>query len=62
MNVKDKGLLDASAVVIKTGPDREDRINSGSYIQRADARQKALEQQKSQISLPEGDYLPDFLE
>ncbi len=62
VNVKDKGLLDASAVVIKTGPDREDRINSGSYIQRADARQKALEQQKSQISLPEGDYLPDFLE
>ena len=33
INVKEKGLLQESAIVISAGPGREDRILSGSYIE-----------------------------
>jgi len=62
VNVKDKGLLASSAIVIEAGPDREDRITSGSYQQRAAERARAKESEQTISNPPSNNYLPDFLE
>ncbi len=58
INVKTNGLLSASAIVVEAGPDKEDRIASGSYLdlrkREAAARQPASEANES--------YLPAFLQ
>ncbi len=59
VNAKDKGLLSASAIVIETGPEREDRLKTGSYQERAQARNAAAAAQLE--SAPATSYLPDFL-
>jgi ferredoxin len=58
VNVKAKGLLDRSAIVIGAGEGKEDRLSSGSY--------QALRQHEQENRRPKGestktDYLPDFL-
>ena len=64
MNAVEKKLLKQSAVVVRAGQGREDRLPSGSYIalreeeerRRQQERQKLLPQQPAEES-----YLPDFL-
>ncbi len=41
VNVKSKGLLSSSAIVVEAGEGKEDRIRSGSYVQLQISRQKA---------------------
>jgi polyferredoxin len=58
-NVKELELLIKSAIVVKTGPGKEDRIVRGSYKQLQTERMK----NKKQLlpPSPKNDYLPDFL-
>jgi ferredoxin len=61
INVKSTKLLTESAICVSAGPDKEDRIVSGSYRALQAERLKDTKQQHSQ---PEGSgdtYLPDFL-
>lgn len=57
INVKSKGLLEESAIVIEAGEGKEDRLMSGSYI--------ALHGVRTATPVPATsaptDYLPDFL-
>ena len=57
INVKGKGLLEESAIVIEAGAGKEDRLMKGSYIQLR-VREK---QDRRKQSGDEGKYLPDFL-
>ncbi len=41
INVKEKGLLDASAIIIEAGEGKEDRLLTGSYIQLRGQRESA---------------------
>lgn len=59
VNAKDKKLLSASAVVVETGPNREDRLTTGSYIERA--RLRNAEGKLPASSETPAQYLPDFL-
>ncbi|MCF7763864.1 MAG: 4Fe-4S binding protein [Verrucomicrobia bacterium] len=60
VNSKDKHLLTASAIVVKAGADREDRIRSGSYRERNN--QRIPKRRASQLHPDEpNSYLPDFL-
>ncbi len=64
INVKKKHLLSESAIQIQAGPDKEDRIRSGSYIalREAEERQREAQQVEQADSEPgDGDFLPDFL-
>jgi NAD-dependent dihydropyrimidine dehydrogenase PreA subunit len=60
INVLDKHLLKESAIIIRAGEGKEDRLHSGSYIALREAEEKAraLEQQAKPGS---ESYLPDFL-
>jgi ferredoxin len=58
-NVKELSLLDKSAVVVKMGLGKEDRIVRGSYKQLQEERINRRKQE--QPAAPENDYLPDFL-
>lgn len=61
INVKQKHLLDRSAICLVAGEGHEDRLSSGSYIELQRTRQDAQREK----ALPEGDgsdYLPDFLQ
>jgi hypothetical protein len=64
INVAEKGLLRASAIVIEAGAGKEDRLLSGSYIALRAA--ESSEREQAQRKLQEknggnGSYLPDFL-
>jgi NAD-dependent dihydropyrimidine dehydrogenase PreA subunit len=62
INVLDKGLLKESAVIIRAGAGKEDRLMSGSYIALREAEAAAKEQQQQKLRSGSGDgYLPDFL-
>ena len=62
INVLDKGLLKESAVIIRAGEGKEDRLMSGSYIALREAEATAKEQQHQKLRNGSGDgYLPDFL-
>ncbi len=54
INVEQKGLLRRTAVEVLAGPGREDRLTSGSYVER---RRKA----DGPAPASPDDYLPDFL-
>lgn len=41
INVKEKHLLDASAIIIKAGPGREDRMMTGSYLRLRDEERES---------------------
>lgn len=58
VNVKSKGLLDRSAIVIEAGEGKEDRLSSGSYqpLRQRDQGSKANAGESSKA-----DYLPDLL-
>jgi NAD-dependent dihydropyrimidine dehydrogenase PreA subunit len=58
INVADKKLLGESAIIIRAGAGKEDRLMSGSYIalREAEAAQRKTEQNTGGDS-----YLPDFL-
>jgi NAD-dependent dihydropyrimidine dehydrogenase PreA subunit len=63
INVADKRLLAESAIIIRAGEGKEDRLASGSYValRAAEAQQRAAEQ-KARVQDAGGDsYLPDFL-
>ena len=57
INVKTKGLLTSSAIVVEAGPGKEDRMATGSYR----ALRKRENQTKSSASEANESYLPDFL-
>ena len=58
MNVKNEHLLNSSAIVIRAGADREDRLFSGSYVE-LQRRRQGLQTERSDATNDE--YLPDFL-
>ncbi len=62
VNAKDKGLLWNSAIVVATGPDREDRISTGSYKALADQRLEHSRINRNTSTSPAESYLPDFLD
>jgi NAD-dependent dihydropyrimidine dehydrogenase PreA subunit len=64
VNARQKGLLEASAIVIEAGPGKEDRLARGSYIElrRAEAERRRKEQQQRIEETGGGGYLPDFLD
>lgn len=61
INVLDKHLLTESAIIIRAGAGKEDRLHTGSYLAlRAAEEQERAAQQKQ--NAPGGEsYLPDFL-
>lgn len=61
VNAKDKGILEASAIVIETGPGREDRILTGSYIELAQQRDALRESTTIGTDGNQPNYIPDFL-
>jgi ferredoxin len=65
VNKKEKGLLEASAIIVEAGPGKEDRMRTGSYraLRRKEAEQRKAEK-RQHIEAPEeeDDYLPDFLD
>jgi ferredoxin len=65
INVAEKRLLRASAIVIEAGPGKEDRLQSGSYValRALEVRQRENAQRKrSESAGASGSYLPDFLD
>jgi NAD-dependent dihydropyrimidine dehydrogenase PreA subunit len=65
INVQQKGLLPASAIVVQAGSGREDRLMTGSYRQlREDEQQQRRQQQQQMLDESGGpdSYLPDFLQ
>jgi ferredoxin len=58
-NVKEKKLLDQSAIKVQAGPGKEDRIINGSYLSLQKERAEIKKSQKK--SSPDNEYLPDFL-
>jgi NAD-dependent dihydropyrimidine dehydrogenase PreA subunit len=62
INVADKGLLAESAIIVRAGNGKEDRLDRGSYLalRAAEAEQRAAEQ-KAREQESGGSYLPDFL-
>ncbi len=64
INVADKGLLAESAIVIRAGMGKEDRLTSGSFvaIRQAEADQRAAEQRAREQAAGGDSYLPDFLQ
>ena len=65
INVKAKGLLAESAILVEAGEGKEDRLMHGSYValRQEERRQKEAEQRKLlERSGAESGYLPDFLD
>jgi NAD-dependent dihydropyrimidine dehydrogenase PreA subunit len=63
INVADKGLLSESAIIIRAGKGKEDRLAGGSYValREAEAAARAAEQKARAGSAGGDSYLPDFL-
>ena len=57
INVVAKGLLDKSAIIIEAGNSHEDRLLSGSYVERREAEAES----RASTTKPSGSYLPTFL-
>ena len=60
INVLDKHLLTESAIIIRAGEGKEDRLTSGSYLELRAAEEKARAERQPKKSGSES-YLPDFL-
>lgn len=59
INVKAKGLLKETAILIEAGPGKEDRMSSGSYVA---LREEERRRRDAAAPKAKGDgYLPDFL-
>jgi NAD-dependent dihydropyrimidine dehydrogenase PreA subunit len=64
INVKQKPLLDQSAIIVLAGPGREDRLMHGSYRalrEREEQQRRQRDLQRQQSAPGGGGYLPDFL-
>jgi len=62
INVKSKGLLDESAIIIEAGEDKEDRMMQGSYVELRKAEEKErIEERRRLEHSSGGGYLPDDL-
>lgn len=61
INVNAKGLLDESAIVIKAGVGKEDRLLSGSYMELREQEQRQRQQELEEADEGADSYLPDFL-
>jgi len=67
INVKSKGWLRESAIIVAAGVGKEDRLLSGSYLElrklEAARRQQEQQEREKKSSVPPGKdaYLPDFL-
>lgn len=63
INVHARGLLRESAIVVRAGQGREDRIGSGSYraLREQERRAKAIQARPSESMPADDGYLPDFL-
>jgi len=64
INVKSKSLLRAAAIIVAAGAGKEDRLLSGSYVERRklESAQRQREQDRGTGATPGRDtYLPDFL-
>jgi coenzyme F420-reducing hydrogenase gamma subunit len=64
INVKAKGLLDESAIVVEAGEGKEDRLAEGSYVALRERERQERERRKRELLDPgaEGGYLPGFLD
>jgi ferredoxin len=60
INMLEKKLLSESAIIIRAGEGKEDRMLSGSYQELRDAEME--KKQRSSRPTGEGDYLPAFLQ
>ena len=58
INVREKGLLESSAIVVEAGSGKEDRLASGSYVALREQERKREQKQDS----TGGGYLPSFLD
>ncbi len=62
INVAVKGILSTSAIVIRAGNEREDRLMSGSYVALREAEKaERSAQQVEPMKADDDSYLPDFL-
>jgi len=63
INVKNKKLLERTAIHVEAGPGKEDRIAKGSYLalQRQRAEKQTESRQSESSNELDNDYLPDFL-
>jgi polyferredoxin len=59
INVKAKGLLKETAILVEAGPGREDRLSSGSYVELRFQERKKREAEAPKAATDS--YLPDFL-
>ena len=62
INVKQKGILDGSAIIVEAGPDKEDRIMTGSYAALREEEQRQRKQARPTEEPAESGYLPSFLD
>lgn len=64
INVAEKGLLRASAIVIEAGEGKEDRLMSGSYVALRQEEQRRRDEARREAGKEPGGggYLPSFLE
>jgi NAD-dependent dihydropyrimidine dehydrogenase PreA subunit len=61
INVKLQGQLDQSAILVAAGPGKEDRLNSGSYVQLREQERRVRQPQEPASGSSSESYLPDFL-
>jgi hypothetical protein len=59
INVKAKGLLKETAILVEAGAGREDRMSSGSYVELRFQERKKREAEAPKAATDS--YLPDFL-
>jgi ferredoxin len=62
INVQERGVLDASAIIIEAGGDREDRILTGSYKEAARRRSAKTESTTNERAAPLEFYVPPSTE
>lgn len=62
INVLDKHLLTESAIIIRAGEGKEDRLRAGSYVALREAETKARAASEKQHTPGGESYLPDFLQ
>jgi NAD-dependent dihydropyrimidine dehydrogenase PreA subunit len=64
INVAEKDLLTASAIIIEAGNGKEDRMMTGSYVslRKAERQSRETERLKRLEESGSSGYLPDFLE
>ena len=62
--MKEKHLLDGSAIVVAAGQGKEDRMMTGSYLALREKERKEKEEERKELQPKQGaanSYLPDFL-